>query len=143
MTLKTTKEQRDALLIKIDDPDFTVYNSVVRDLCHDADMAEELEKELIAQDQNVVDLMNQVAEMSKDNAELRGRIKHYERAEPEAWKVLREENTDLRAKLEAAYERAAMVCEQVDADGEGPDCWDWHAKNYAKAIRALKGREQT
>ena len=51
MTLKTTKEQRDALLIKLDDPDFavyntvTLYNSVVRDLCHDADMARKLEKE--------------------------------------------------------------------------------------------------
>ena len=51
MTLKTTKEQRDALLIFIADPDVTVYNtvtlynSVVRGLCHDAGQAEELEKE--------------------------------------------------------------------------------------------------
>ena len=80
MTLKTTKEQREALLIKLDDPDFavyntvTVYNSVARDLCHDAGRAGELEKELIAQDQNVVDLMNQVAEMSKENADLRAKL---------------------------------------------------------------------
>ena len=142
MTLKTTKEQRDLLLSAPFAPGL-LSHAWLMDLCHDANLAGELEKELIAQDQNVIDLMNQVAEMSKDNTCLKGRIKHYERAEPEAWKVLREENTDLRAKLEAAYERAAMVCEQVDADGEGPDCWDWHAKNYAKAIRALKGREQT
>ena len=28
--------------------------------------------------------------------------------------------------------------EQTDEDGEGPDCWGWHAKDYAAAIRALK-----
>ena len=32
-------------------------------------------------------------------------------------------------------ERCAKVCEQTDDDGEGPDCWDWHAKDYARAIR--------
>ena len=37
----------------------------------------------------------------------------------------------------AERERCAMVCEQADDDGEGPDCWGWHAKDYAKAIRAL------
>ena len=73
MTLKTTKEQRDALLIKLDDPDFnvyntiTVYNSVVRDLCHDADRARELG----------------------------------------------EENADLRAKLDGAYEKAALVADNA------------------------------
>jgi hypothetical protein len=33
-------------------------------------------------------------------------------------------------------ERCARICEQIDADGEGPDCWGWHAKDYAKALRA-------
>ena len=53
MTLKTTKEQRDALLIKLDDPDFavyntvTLYNSVVRDFCHDADEARRMETEML------------------------------------------------------------------------------------------------
>ena len=37
-----------------------------------------------------------------------------------------------------AIEEAAKVCEQVDKEGSGPDCWDWHSKDYAKAIRALK-----
>jgi hypothetical protein len=37
--------------------------------------------------------------------------------------------------LEAA---AAGACEQTDEDGEGPDSWGWHAKDYAKAIRAMK-----
>ena len=37
--------------------------------------------------------------------------------------------------LEAA---AAGACEQADEDGEGPDSWGWHSKDYAKAIRAMK-----
>ena len=42
------------------------------------------------------------------------------------------------AALVAAAEReaCARVCEQADKDGEGPDCWDWHSKDYAAAIRA-------
>lgn len=37
-------------------------------------------------------------------------------------------------------EACAKVCEQSDEDGEGPDCWDWHAKDYASAIIArMKG----
>lgn len=36
-----------------------------------------------------------------------------------------------------ALEEAARLCEQRDEDGEGPDCWDWHAKDYAAAIRSL------
>jgi hypothetical protein len=42
------------------------------------------------------------------------------------------------AALVAAKEReaCAQVCEQTDEDGDGPDCWDWHAKDYARAIRA-------
>ena len=37
--------------------------------------------------------------------------------------------------LEAA---AAGACEQTDEEGEGPDSWGWHSKDYAKAIRAMK-----
>lgn len=50
----------------------------IGNLCHDADRAMELETEV---------------------ARLRGLIKHYERGEPAAWKALRQENADLRAKL--------------------------------------------
>jgi len=32
-------------------------------------------------------------------------------------------------------EACAKVCEQTGEDGEGPDCWGWHAKDYARAIR--------
>lgn len=39
---------------------------------------------------------------------------------------------------ERALEAAASACEQTDEDGEGPDSWGWHAKDYAKAIRAMK-----
>lgn len=41
------------------------------------------------------------------------------------------------AALVAAAEReaCAKVCEQTGEDGEGPDCWGWHAKDYARAIR--------
>ena len=45
---------------------------------------------------------------------------------------------DFANAIEASVkERAARVCEQRDGDGEGPDCWDWHAKDYAAAIRAM------
>lgn len=37
---------------------------------------------------------------------------------------------------ELIVERCAQVCEQTE-DGEGPDCWDWHSKDYARAIRNL------
>ena len=42
------------------------------------------------------------------------------------------------ATLVAAAEReaCAKVCEQSDEEGEGPDSWDWHSKDYASAIRA-------
>ena len=33
---------------------------------------------------------------------------------------------------------AVEVCRQQDEEGEGPDCWDWHAKDYAAAIEQLK-----
>ena len=39
---------------------------------------------------------------------------------------------------EQALEEAARVCCQTDADGDGPDSWGWHSKDYAAAIRALK-----
>ena len=50
-TLKTTKEQRDGLLADMSDPDFdgTLLPSeeaIIKDLCHDADRARELEKRL-------------------------------------------------------------------------------------------------
>ena len=41
----------------------------------------------------------------------------------------------------AERERCAKICEQADEDGEGPDCWGWHAKDYAKAIRATSPKE--
>lgn len=44
---------------------------------------------------------------------------------------------DLKRYTASVLEEAAKACEQADADGEGPDCWGWHAKDYAKAIRTL------
>ena len=35
----------------------------------------------------------------------------------------------------AVAKRCADLCQQSDEDGEGPDCWGWHAKDYADAIR--------
>lgn len=39
----------------------------------------------------------------------------------------------------AERERCARICEQSDDDGEGPDSWGWHSKDYAKAIRKEGG----
>ena len=43
-----------------------------------------------------------------------------------------------RKAYEAGLERAAQACEQRNSEGDGPDSFDWHSKDYAKAIRALK-----
>ena len=52
--------------------------------------------------------------------------------------VLTQEELEHFAALVAAHEReaCARVCEQSDEEGEGPDSWGWHSKDYAKAIRA-------
>ena len=42
----------------------------------------------------------------------------------------------LEAAVKAEREACARVCEQSDEDGEGPDCWGWHSKDYTAAIRA-------
>ena len=44
----------------------------------------------------------------------------------------------LNIAADRALEAAAGACEQTDEDGEGPDSWGWHSKDYAKAIRAMK-----
>lgn len=41
-----------------------------------------------------------------------------------------------RDAAEREREACAKVCEQSDKDGEGPDCWGWHSKDYAAAIRS-------
>jgi hypothetical protein len=43
-----------------------------------------------------------------------------------------------KAGMAAERERCLSLCTQVDEDGEGPDCWGWHAKDYAKAIQEVK-----
>jgi hypothetical protein len=49
------------------------------------------------------------------------------------------------AAQEAMKERAARACEGYEVgeetppkDGDGPDCWDWHSKDYAATVRALQ-----
>ena len=37
-------------------------------------------------------------------------------------------------------EACARVCELSDEYGEGPDCWGWHAKDFARAIRARNNK---
>jgi hypothetical protein len=57
---------------------------------------------------------------------------------PEVHTTSIEDRLERFAALVAAAEReaCAKVCEQRDEDGEGPDCWGWHSKDYAAAIRA-------
>ena len=38
--------------------------------------------------------------------------------------------------VERERAECAKVCEQSDEEGEGPDCWGWHAKDFAAAIRS-------
>ena len=46
----------------------------------------------------------------------------------------------VRAAEQREREACAKACEQSNEDGEGPDCWGWHSKDYAAAIRA-RGQE--
>ena len=60
------------------------------------------------------------------------------------------ENTNLRAKLDEAYERAALTCEKEITGGDyhylavhgHHDCMAQAAVNCAAAIRALKEQEK-
>ena len=54
------------------------------------------------------------------------------------WAPLFDKPTILRLIAEER-ERCARICEQSDDEGEGPDSWGWHAKDYAKAIRKEGG----
>lgn len=42
----------------------------------------------------------------------------------------------VRTLIAQEREACAKVCEQSDEEGEGPDSWGWHSKDFAKAIRA-------
>lgn len=54
------------------------------------------------------------------------------------WDSTCHERVERFAALVAAHEReaCARLCEQADEEGEGPDSWGWHSKDFAKAIRA-------
>ena len=122
MTLKTTKEQRDALLIKIDDPDFTVYNSVVRDLCHDADRARELEKQLdTAWENNKIIDKSRIEEMAKRD-------------------TLTAELAELRVKLDEALNRMDRARDILIKGTPTREC-NWGVLDTAD-LRALKEQEK-
>jgi CHAD domain-containing protein len=71
--MKTTKEERETWRLDNTSP-------VFEDICDDADEAERLEAE---------------------NSKLKAWLEHHEKAEPEGWHKLREENTKLRQRIEA------------------------------------------
>ena len=60
-----------------------------------------------------LDNIERLGELEKEIADLKGWIKHYERGEPESWKSLRQENADLRAKLDTLW----GLAERIIADG--------------------------
>ena len=85
MTLKTTKKYRNKLLFQAEadakaGERTLLRESEIQDLIHDADRAEELEKELAAQDENVLAAMNQIHVMDKELSDLRAKLKYYEDA---------------------------------------------------------------
>ncbi len=128
-TLKTTKKRTDKLLRRLEmvenampnvGPSVLVVDEQdIRDLCHDADRAEELEKEV---------------------ANLKGWIKHYERGEPEAWKALRLEVIDLRAKLEEAINRMDRARDILTKGTPTLEC-NWGLLD-TEDLRALKEQEK-
>ena len=122
MTLKTTKEQRDKLLRRLDLVTNAMPNASktvlvvdeedIRDLCHDADRAGGLE---VLYEQRGLYLQDAEATIA-----------------------------DLRAKLDEAYENAARVCE-ADAEMQrsvGNQGAAGNLINAAAAIRALKKQEK-
>ena len=128
MTLKTTKEQRNKLIFQAEADakagEWTLLPEwTIQDLCHDADRARELEKE--------IQTLNKCAFIGS----MRDCPTH---GESEELKRLKQENADLRAKLDGAYEKAARVVEERGARIGGairPD-------KTARAIRALKEQEK-
>jgi hypothetical protein len=136
--LKTTKEQCDALLIDIDDPDVTVYPSVVRDLCHDADRAREWEAGVEGLKERLL-VAGGTANTQCWMCNL---------MEREACQSIRErleqDNADFRAKLGMAI----CALEFVSKDHSGwttlsrPPAYLEVANNALAAIRALKDQEK-
>lgn len=86
----------------------------------------------------------QVIEMAREaglSIDCRNAIDGDEVVQEAYWRVITDEITRLcTLAADRALEAAASACEQTDEDGEGPDSWGWHSKDYAKAIRAMKER---
>ena len=53
------------------------------------------------------------------------------------------EDTDAISRFYAeafthAKEACVKICQQIDEDGEGPNQWGWHAKDYAAALQEVR-----
>lgn len=147
MTLKTTKElTADSLWAKavgvyygssqIGAPIFTgiskerfdeVVRPAIENLCHDADRAGELERELYGM---------QLAYLALGNKSLKdldaANLSHAQ------------EIADLRAKLDEAYERAALICDEATEyyEQRGGEAEAMISEGLARKIHALKEQEK-
>ena len=139
MTLKTTKEQTDDLR-GLSDGDWyqgrifdKLSRVVMNNLCHDADMARKLEKEN-------TELRNIAGKLGEENMKL----KHDGDEFVDRWmrsiekiNELDEENADLRAKLNGAYDRAAEELEKAFNEAD-----TLNLLHGAARVRALKEQEK-
>lgn len=59
-----------------------------------------------------------------------------------AWRTIKKAQSARSGagERDAIIEECAKVCMGTGEEGESPDCWGWHAKDYANAIRSLKNR---
>ena len=138
MTLKTNENWRKLTCYaivakKLQGWQIEIEGQDVLDLCHDAGRAEELEEEN-AELRSVVDRYNRRSESGECIGDYLDALEHNQ--------DLVKEITDLRAKLDEAYERAAQVCEQEICNC----CWTEESQvaieQVVSTIRALKGQEE-
>ena len=159
-TLKTTKEQHDSWRhYSAEKLRLMLGKEDIDNLCHDADRARELGEEN-ADLHAKLDRYTRIAESGKSYGDDLDNIERIGELELEATqdaldieralsgqrllynRPLAVRAADLRTKLNAAYERAAQVCEEQIC----PCCWreDAHlaTRQAAAAIRALKEQEK-
>lgn len=79
------------------------------------------------------------AELEKQKSNAFYVLEHAEERIKQLQEQLSAATAALKEARDKALEEAAYACEG-SGDEESPDCWDWHSKDYAKAIRALKSK---
>ena len=147
MTLKTTKEQHDSWRhYSAEKLRLMLGKEDIDNLCHDADLARELEKEAKGFSDRLVDALEDVRELGVENAGLREKALHWEGTcynlheltvvpMGETIKTLSNTMSDLRAKLDVALKNYHELLFQVSIKQPGET-------RHETAMRYLNQAEQ-